>query len=222
MAQEYFAGLKRCKACREYIDEKASKCPECMSEQSFLYYLGQKLFSIIGILAVAVGFAFTVKQLEIAQQQIEESGRLTWVSGLDTRSFELAKLAIDKPELGCIYQSNMPSLNEECSRILEDNQYLLSSMEYTEVLLDHLLKIAMYSEEEDIDQYDRWYSRWAADLAEDPHGIIRYTILNSLRCGEDCVNLAKRLLICSKNAANQECRDWLERGSADFQAKLEK
>jgi hypothetical protein len=34
--------------------------------------------------------------------------------------------------------------------------------------------------------------------------------------------LAKRLLICSKNAANQECRDWLERGSADFQAKLEK
>jgi hypothetical protein len=222
MAQEYFTGLKRCKACKEYIDEKASKCPECKSEQSFLAYLSQNIFSIIGILAVGAGFAFTVKQLEIARQQIEESGRLAWVSGLDARSFELAKLAIDRPELGCIYQSNMSSLNEECSRILEDSQYLQSSMEYTEVLLDHLLEVAMYSEEEDIDQYDRWYSRWAADLAEDPHGIIRYTILNSLQCGEDCINLAKRLLICSKNAANQECRDWLERGSADFQAKLKK
>jgi len=222
MAQEHSSGLKRCKACREYIDENASKCPECMSEQNFLAYLRQNLFSIIGILAVGVGFAFTVKQLEVARQQVEESGRLARVSSLDTRSFELAKLAIDKPELGCIYQSNMPSLNEECLRILEDNQYLQSSMEYTEVLLDHLLKVAVYSEEEDIDQYDRWYSRWAASLAEDPHGIIRYTILNSLRCGEDCINLAKRLLICSKNAANQECRDWLERGRADFQAKLGK
>ena len=217
---------KECKDCKALIKHKATKCSECGSEQRLWRYLNQNfvqnIFSTIQILTIILGFWFAIRQLETAQEQIEETGRLTWMNGLDERSFQLALLAIEKPELGCIYKLELLALDRDCSSIVNDTAKLRTILEYTSMTLEHLQEVLIYSQEQKIEHYDKWYSQWAADLAVDPYGVIRYAILNTLQCNGDCVNLAKELLVCPRTTTKMDCALMLEAGEMIFQDRLRK
>jgi hypothetical protein len=215
--------MKKCRDCKEDIEEDASKCPKCRSRQEGLSRFAewlqawQTLILSLGFLMAIWQLQFTQDQLTDTKKQIRENNRQIWSNYLDQKSLESSKLAIEREYLGCIHYWPLSILDINCANEVYSKENVMPLLEYVEKLIEHFKEVMVFSMENDKTYYEVRYVKWATNLGKDRYGVVRCIISHYAVCRSkgDCTYMSYDLKICPEQTID-ECASWLEFGRRYF------
>jgi len=106
----------------------------------------------------------TITSVIVLYFQIRTNTAMVWRTGLDAASNDYDRLEVTEPAAACIYQYNVKSIDDDCTRLLRQPANLRKALSYVEVTLEFLGDTADYSNKYD-KEYKRGYDRWGDELA---------------------------------------------------------
>jgi hypothetical protein len=166
----------------------------------------QTVILIVGLTFAGITLRINGQTLAYNAKTLDESNRIAWRTFLNNKSSDLGREVLNHDALHCVYRYKLPRVDNDCSGTVYDNKNLPQVLEYVLQEIWHLNEIKEYSDQEDKNYYNQWYSAAARDFSDDPSGVVSFVLWEHLGCdheepsdpasAEKNCNLARRLGIC--------------------------